>query len=662
MKIALSPNKLAWLAFALFSLATAVIYAQGLNGAFVFDDFPNIVDNQGIKPDDASMANLVRSALSSPSSEFKRPLASLSFAFNYLATGLDARPMKATNVVIHLMNGLLVFLFTRLLVTRLPVPRGDSPRPAVVAAFIAGAWLLLPINLTAVLYVVQRMESLANLFVMAGLVWYTSMRVRMQATHGAGTVISAVLAIVICTALGAMAKETAIMLPLYALIVDVVMFRLRSARTSTEGLALDRRVVALYVLVLLIPLVIGLAWLVPGLLSERAWSTRDFTLGTRLLTELRVVAAYIGWTLAPTPGSLSFYHDDWIVSRGFLQPWTTLASAAFLAALMALAVATRRRFPLVTLGLMLFFGSHLLTATILPLELVYEHRNYFASLGLLIAIVPWLWPSPAAVGQPARLPIVRATLLALFMIECVGLLYITVRAWDSPLSLARELADRSPGSPRAQYELGRTYIILSQYDPASPFTRLAEPPLVRAMKLPGSSVLAEQALIYFRARMNQPVDDAWWASMMQKLRTNKVTVQDESALGSLTQCAISNLCTLSTEKLANSFLAALEHPDRSARLYAMYSDFEWNLEKDRDTALVAIRYAIKKNPSEPAYRFSLIRMLLAQGEVYKSREERDALVKMNIGGALDSDLGTLNALISSKTTTDGPAVAASVNP
>ena len=103
-----------WLLLAAM-LLTIAVYSSGLYGGYLFDDYPNIVDNHGVQPHDASVPTLVRAALSSPSSEFKRPLASLSFAVNYLTTGLDPYWMKLTNLVIHLLNGLLVFLLARAL-------------------------------------------------------------------------------------------------------------------------------------------------------------------------------------------------------------------------------------------------------------------------------------------------------------------------------------------------------------------------------------------------------------------------------------------------------------------------------------------------------------------------------------------------------------------
>src|SRR5699024_9739532 len=157
---------------------------------------------------------------------------------------------------------------------------------------------------------------------------------------------------------------------------------------------MDRPMAGLYVVILLLPLIVGLVWQLPGVLSPGAWARRDFDLHTRLLTEARIVSGYIRWTLLPTPDALSFYHDNYPISTGLFQPWTTFACIVLIAALLALAWWLRKRAPLASLGILLYFGCHTLTGTILPLELVYEHRNYFASFGLLLAVVPFLAAKP----------------------------------------------------------------------------------------------------------------------------------------------------------------------------------------------------------------------------------------------------------------------------
>ncbi len=781
-----------WLLAAL--VLTTVVYWPGLSGGYLFDDYPNIVDNHGVQPHDASVPTLVRAALSSPSSEFKRPLASLSFAVNYLTTGLDPYWMKLTNLVIHLLNGLLVFVLARALVLSAPAPgkRGSIVAPApllaaappvgatsvamlpaappiasaltgdiatevapttagspckatagslrgtawqqkhagVVAALIAAGWMLLPINLTGVLYVVQRMESMANLFVLLGLIGYVAGRRRMlhvdsalgddvaQPRHSSNLrgFMLCVFSITVPTAVGILAKETAVMLPLYALLIEWALFRFKSPRRrdvsdesalgaklsfesdsnrddsssgsrasrlkslppTAKSAQLDRRIVALFLLVLVLPMVLGLAWLLPGILTPETWATRDFTLRTRLLSEARIVADYVRWTLLPTPDALSFYHDDFRVSTGLLAPWTTLASMLFLAGLIALMLWLRSRLPLAALGIALFLGCQLLTGTILPLELVYEHRNYFASFGLLLALVPLLAAPPcrpstqAHVGaasaaneadctnksiaaeaaptricfQPGALPLAlpRFALLAGLMLCWATLTGLTAYAWGNPLRLAEDLAARAPQSPRAEYELGRTYIVYSHYDPASPFTKLAYAPLEKAAALPDASILPEQALIFMNARMHLPIKDAWWNSLIGKLKARKSTVQDESSLGALTQCVRDHQCKLPKQRMMEAYYAALSHPDPSARLLAMYGDYAWSVLDDHALGLRMTEDAVKASPAEPAYQITLIRMLAALGRKVDADKAIGQLATLNFGGRLNSSLAELRKL------------------
>ena len=715
------PNRLGWWLLLAAFVLTLAVYWPGLSGGFLFDDYPNIVDNHGVQPPNTSFSSLVGAALSSPSSEFKRPLASLSFAANYLATGLDPYWMKVTNLVIHLLNGLLVFLLARSLIlldgpsrasltgskerptvvgtTSVAMPlRPDDigteenpnkiiaaetaatapaygagiKRAGVVAALIAGSWMLLPINLTGVLYVVQRMESLANLFVLLGLIGYVAGRRRMLeslpdrafASRGTsshtGALLLCLFSITVPTAIGILAKETAVMIPLYALLIEWILFGFQHPRRTSVAEApetpparrSDRRIIALFVLVLVLPMALGLAWLLPGVFNPEVWATRDFTLGTRLLSEARIIVDYVVWTLLPTPDALSFYHDDFHISSGLLTPWTTLASIVFLGALIALMLGLRRHRPLAALGIALFLGCQLLTGTILPLELIYEHRNYFASFGLLLAIVPLLAaPSSApavAVSPVAGLPMAlpRYTLLTGLMLCWTALTAMTAYAWGNPLRLAADLASRASLSPRAQYELGRTYVIYSHYDPASPFTKLAYAPLEKAAALPHASILAEQALIFMNSRMHLPLKDAWWDSLIAKLSARKPGVQDESALSALTQCAHERHCDLPKDRMMQAFTAALTHPDPSARLLATYGDYAWNVLDDHVLGLRMLKEAVKTSPDESAYQVTLIRMQVALGHQDEARQALQRLGTLNIGGQLNGVISELDRSLS----------------
>jgi hypothetical protein len=685
-----------WLLLAAFAV-TSAIYWPGLHGAFLFDDYPNIVDNPGVQPKRTDVASLVNAALSSPSSEFKRPLASVSFALNYVTSGLDPYWMKLTNLAIHLLNGLLVFLLARALLRRLeeypsvrsqPQPPWESKqyfsrehgltaqaskgRHGIVAVLIAAGWMLLPINLTGVLYVVQRMESMANLFVLLGLLGYVAGRRQMLAARSPTSIADntgrqrisgfnlCAASLILGTAVGSLAKETAVLLPLYAFLVEWLLFGFRQRPDLVTGRPdVSRPIICLFALVLVIPMLLGLVWLLPDLLKPATWVSRGFTMRTRLLSEARIVSDYVRWTLLPTPSSLSFYHDNFVVSTSLLAPWTTFAGMVFIASLTALVWWLRRRLPLVALGLGLFLGCQLLTGTILPLELIYEHRNYFASFGLLLAVIPLL-AAPAIqvneydpTGVHARfdvlrdglpMPLARYSLLIGLFLCWTALTAMTADVWGNPLRLAEDLALRAPNSPRAQYELGRTYIIYSHYDPASLFTRLAYAPLERSAALPESSILPEQALIFMNSRMHLPLKDSWWDSMIEKLRRHKPGVQDESSLSALTDCMHRGECRLPKDRMSAAFLAAISHPQPSPRLSAMYGDFAWNILGDRTLGESMLQSAVKSSPSETAYRITLIRMLAAQGEVDQARQELRQLQSLNIGGRLDDNLSNLHEL------------------
>jgi hypothetical protein len=294
---------------------------------------------------------------------------------------------------------------------------------------------------------------------------------------------------------------------------------------------------------------------------------------------------------------------------------------------------------LAALGIGLFLGCQLLTGTVLPLELIYEHRNYFASFGLLLAIVPLL-----AVPPTSTMALPRYALLAGAILCWTGLTALTAYAWGNPLRLAEDLALRAPLSPRAQYELGRTYIIYSHYDPTSPFTKLAYAPLEKAAALPEASILPEQALIFMNSRMHLPIRDTWWDSLIAKLKARRPGVQDESSLGALTQCAREGRCDLSKQRMIEAYLAALSHSGPSARLLSMYGDYAWNVLNDHALGLRMTKEAVSTQPIEPAYQITLIRMLAAQGEKVEAEAAIKKLETLNIGGRLDNSLNGLHTL------------------
>lgn len=624
------------IAFAAGMLLTLLVLAPGLSGSWFFDDYPNIVNNPDVHPARLGLAELATAALSSPASDIGRPLASLSFATNHAVNGLNPFGWKLVNLLIHLLNGGLVFLVSTALLRAVPKSGASTrSRDGLITTLVATAWLLLPINLAPALFVVQRMESMANAFVLLGLLGY--LRGRQRILLGNGGLAWCSISLVAPTALGLLAKETAALLPLYASFAECLLFGFR----RMDGLR-DHRLLALFAVVLALPALLGLAWLLPALMQPTAWETRDFTMTTRLLSEARIVVGYIGWTLLPIPRVLSFYHDDFVISQGLLSPWTTLASLLALCVMLAAIVRLRHSQPLVALGFAWFLGAHLLTGTILPLELIYEHRNYFASFGLLLAAVPWL----AAKTPVLTLP--RHALLAALMLWWAGLTALTAYAWGNPFRLATELAIRASDSPRAQFGFGKELLTLSRYDATSPHFERGVQVLERASSLPASSILPEQTLILTAHLLHRPVEERWWTSLIAKLADKAPNSEDVDALGMLTRCAAKRDCDLSRDRMEAAFAAAESHPRANAKLLIIHADWAWSVLDDH---VLGERYAdaaVRVQPRDADARITLARMNIVLGNIDKAREQASALKSTNSLGRLDGPISELNALIASR--------------
>jgi hypothetical protein len=619
---------------ALLILVVALVYLPGRRGGFAFDDFPNIVDNAAVHVESLAPADWLAAAASSPARSLPRPLAMLSFAANHYLSGGDSTALKLTNIAIHLVNVLLVFLLSR----RLFVLAGASERagpaaPGWIGLGVAAAWGLHPINLMPVLLIVQRMESLAHVFVFAGLIAYLAGRERQRrGERGAGLL---GLALVLCPFVGALAKESAALLPLYCFLAEACLFRFETVPGRR-----DRRLVLAHVLLVLLPALVAFAWLLPRSLAPGAFASRNFDLVERLMTEPRVVLDYLRWIVLPDLRLLSLYHDDYLVSRGLLQPASTLPALLALPLCVAAAWWLRARRPLTALGVLWFFAAQLLTATIVPLELVFEHRNYFASLGVLLALADLLLLVPST-AKARRLCAVAG---ASAIVVLGTLTALRVREWSDPVAFAFAEAQKHPDSPRAVYYVGWVLTAASKYQPDSPFVQPALDAFERARRLPDANVLPDSGSLLLAARTGRPLDPAWWRHMQERLRRGPIGPQDTSALAVLVDCEIKRLCHFPSEDMLSTFGAAMSrgaHPE----VYNIYGNYAWNIARDRELGLRLWQEAMRIQPAEAQYRVSVIRALTVLGRRDEARREIQVLRKMGRLGAYAAKADRLEAAL-----------------
>jgi hypothetical protein len=160
--------------------AAIALYADTLAFPFVFDDLPNITRKAAIRLESLASPELAAAAFSWPCP--RRPVANLSFALNWVLHGYDVRGYRACNIAIHAANGILVYFLSLALLRRAAALPGQVA-PAVAAEAAPGAalatallFVVHPVQLQSVVYVVQRMNSLAALFHLAALLCYVRAR------------------------------------------------------------------------------------------------------------------------------------------------------------------------------------------------------------------------------------------------------------------------------------------------------------------------------------------------------------------------------------------------------------------------------------------------------------------------------------------------------
>ena len=586
-------------------LLTAIVYWPSLHGGYVFDDYPNIVDNIPVHLTALNWTSLRAAAFASPAKDLVRPLSMLSFAIDWYLGDGDPHRMKMVNLVIHLINGILLFFLIRRMgsiANRQSSTNQISENPAdIFALCVSAAWLLAPINFTAVGYIVQRMESLCQVFVFTGLWCYLCARDRML-SKSSGIALP-LLALVFGTVLGLLAKESAALLPLYAFIAEWCLFRFR----QSDGKA-DKRIYAMYVLVLGIPALVGATWILIHYVPTAAWVSRTFTLSERLLTEPRIIVEYAMWTVLPEPNWLALYHDTIAVSRGLFDPATTIASIVCLIAAAGLAFSLKHSRPLAAIGIFWFLSAHLLTGTVIPLELAFEHRNYFASAGIYLAVFSFLISS-----LNRGYVFAGATACVAVLILFATVTRIRALDWANPLALAMSEVEKNPYSPRTAYELGRTYVVLSNYRPDSPSVPLASMTLERAAVMPGADALPDQALLILAGNLKQPISPEIWSRLQKKLAQQPLSVENISALYSLTQCVIKRTCTFPPKEMIGCFAAAMSHEPPNTAVLSIYSNYAFNFLHDAPFAIELEQMAVTEAPHDLQLRINLLALLTTGG-------------------------------------------------
>ncbi|MFP4040652.1 MAG: tetratricopeptide repeat protein [Desulfosudaceae bacterium] len=460
-------------------------YADSLQAPFVFDDIKQIVENPHIRMK-AITPGEIRETFKSHSAN--RPFAYLTFGLNYHAGEYRVFGYHLVNLLIHLATALLVFIITRQ--TR-RLLRTDQTAPVAVPLLAALLWLVNPLHVQSITYLVQRMNALATLFYLLSLSCYIQARVLQKKDSGG---IPATILFTVCLAaafLGLASKETAATLPVIILAYEWYFFQ-----------DLDRSWPArqrwwMYAAALLV-LGLGLIYMDVNPMEKifSMYDNKSFTPLQRLLTEPRVVLYYLSLLFFPHPARLKLVYD-FPLSTGPLCPLTTLAALLALAALVVFIVLAARRHRLLSFALLWFLANLAIESSFLGLALIFEHRAYLPSVFPFIAVTCLL----AHHLKPSRIMFPLAGALII-----IGAVWTHQRneVWSGSISLWSDNAAKTPANSQVTNNLGMAYFKAGKNSPAKKAFEAAigyDPASVRARNNLGMILIeqgeAEAALPHF---------------------------------------------------------------------------------------------------------------------------------------------------------------------
>lgn len=454
---------LRWAMLIVLLAVASLIYLPGLTGPFVFDDHSNLTSNVYIKITSLDWDSLSQAAYSLNAGPLQRPVAMLSFAINYYAAGgFDSTfSYKLTNLVLHVVNGILIFALARAILARLIIVQTANRAYQKSAAdwllpfIVALLWFVHPIQLTSVLYVVQRMTELSALFLLLGLLAYINARLQLNIGRARSAIAWISISLTVFWPLALLSKETALLMPCFVAVFEFILFPTETPWSRWANLKKATRtwITVVTLLALAAALAASIAYALPK------YDARSFTMGERVMTEARVMFFYISLLLIPRVDAFGLHHDDLAISTSLLSPWTTLPAIMGILMLTIFVWFGRRKYPWFSFGFGWFLVGHLLESTIFPLEIAHEHRNYLPSFGVLFALVFALF-----YAFEIKRPTLKYTIIGIVTAGFAGITAIRASQWSDDEVLYFFEAKHHPKSASALAAYSNVLLAQGQFE------------------------------------------------------------------------------------------------------------------------------------------------------------------------------------------------------
>ncbi len=395
-------------------LLACLAYANSLHAPFVYDDLTSIQHNHAVRFFSFDAKQFLET----------RSLLYPTYAFNEWLGGENVFGYHVINLLLHIINGLLVFAIARRI-----YPGGDGLYAMMAAAF----FLVHPIQTEAVTYITERSELLSKLVYLCGLLFFMAIP---EKKIGFLTSVP----VMFCLVLGLGFKETAVTLPAIIVLYDYLFISKTNIRNM---LSRWRFYSGMLLFVAAGAYVFRNALLRP--VSEvgihgalRPWYF--------FLTELLVIARYLRLIVIPVGQNLDY---DFPAASSIKEPGVFL-SLLLIVGLLALAWRWRRQKPVYAFSIFWFFIALAPLSTIVPIpDVIAEHRLYLSLAGVSLSFPLVMEPL-----FKKRFVLAASAVLAALLITTVFRNYV----WADEFRLFSDVVAKSPHKLRAYENLIFAYM------------------------------------------------------------------------------------------------------------------------------------------------------------------------------------------------------------
>ncbi len=585
-------------AFVIWAVLIGLLIAvmrPGLHGTFLFDDNPNIVENKAVHLHSLDIDALQNSLSGPKAGLLGRPVSVITFALTHYFFGLDPFAFKAINLLIHAINGLLVAWLIKLLIQNLRGIQLSENSTKWLPLWAAAIWMLHPINIVAIMMVVQRMTLLSATFMLLALTGHLK-GITAQSENAKWIWLTA--SWLIFWPLSVLSKESGMLFPLYVLVITLLSKQIPGPKLRTPNWTIFASSFSFITIAAAMLYWLGIDWL------NDAYAVRPFTLGERLLTETRVLWFYAAQIVIPNPTSFGLYLDDISISKSLFAPVTTLLSVIAWGAVLFAIVTCRHRLPALSFAAAWFLVGHSMESTFLPLEIAHEHRNYLPSIGLIFGL-GYFGIKILEKLQTDRRYLIIGMAGASYLLILALFTWMRADLLGKPLAGPLMEAERHPQSARANHAAAIALMRASRGDPDNTFAyQQVTHYLQQTNTADVSFKYGSLTMILWACALNQPVEKQWIDMLAYRLKNTHFGPGEVGLPGEILEPLMQMPKCLDKQDALRLFTAGADNRRLDSQLRARFleaaSDYSLLVQGDFPESHNYLVQAAAMSPQEPA--------------------------------------------------------------